>query len=278
MARVRGFFEAVEPLVGTAPLECNSDLRRSTVPRVGTAAPSALAEWFACAQAASATRRPFLVVLEQPPFEGWSLTGVVGGRDGTIRAFNYYEGCCWPPTPTLSAGVCESPTARSDHGGLYGVRCANENESGFVPVPEHWLRAPPLPSDLAERLRVVTGDEVVDCGLEVHSFSPAFSVYFLRQAFGCAEAARISRRPFQLLFQQRSLDSTIVVGLVGTATGAVRRFHYDSAPCGGPGCPPAFDVRPCARPAIVESQSTADIACDAAASPREPPSRRRPGS
>src|SRR4030095_1082966 len=147
MGKVRGFFEAIRPLVGTTPLECNSDLRRSVVTRVGVAPPSALAEWFACAQAARAARRPFLIALEHPPFEGWHVTGVLGGPDGTIRAFRYDEGCCSAPTPTLSAGVCESPTGRSDHGGFFGVRCANENRSGIVPTPELWLRAVPLLPD-----------------------------------------------------------------------------------------------------------------------------------
>jgi hypothetical protein len=116
-ARVRQVFEALEPLVGNAPLECNSNLRGGQVIRVGRATPEALARWFACASAASAARRPFLVVLEHPPFEGWALTGVLGGRDGTLRAFHYYEGCCFPPTPELSAGPCESPSVRTDHGG-----------------------------------------------------------------------------------------------------------------------------------------------------------------
>src|SRR5688572_32400899 len=77
-ARVQDFFDAVRPLVGKAPLECNSDVRRSVVPRVATAPPATLAEWFACAQDARAARRPFLIVLEHPPFEGWNLTGVLG--------------------------------------------------------------------------------------------------------------------------------------------------------------------------------------------------------
>jgi hypothetical protein len=98
--KVRQVFEALEPLVGKAPLECNSNLRTGQVTRVGTASPAALAQWFVCAEAASAARRPFLLVLEQPPFEGWNLTGIVGGRDGTVRAFDYYEGCCSPSTPT----------------------------------------------------------------------------------------------------------------------------------------------------------------------------------
>ena len=276
-ARARDIFDALRPLVGNTPLECNSNLRGGQVTRVWRATPDALAQWFVCAEAARAARRPFLVVLEHPPFEGWQLTGILGGLDGTTRAFRYYEGCCAPSTPSLSAGVCESPTARSDRGGFYGLRCANEDTSGFVPTPELWLRAFPLPPDLADRLRAMTGDGVVDCGLEVNLLlePSSFSSYFLHPAFACTETALASGWPFQLLLRQRSGHSTIVTGLIGTSAGAVSRFNYDSAPCGGPGCASAFEVRPCARPALVESGDTADVVCEPASTLPEPPSRRR---
>ena len=71
-------------------------------------------------------------------------------------------------------------------------------------MPELWLRAVPLSPNLGERLRALTGDGVVDCGLEVNPLfvRPGFSPYYLHEAFACAEGARASRWPFQLLFQQ----------------------------------------------------------------------------
>jgi hypothetical protein len=204
-ARVREVFNALQPLVGDAPLECNSNLRARQVRRVGTATPTALAQWFACAEAARSARRPFLIVLEQPPLEGWHLTGVAGSGDGAIRVFNYDEGWCSPRTPRLSAGVCESPSVRSDNGGTYGIRCANENSSGLVPVSELWLRGSPLSSDLAETLRAVTGEGAIDCGLEVYPSiaRPGFSPYYLQRAFDCTKTANDRGWPFQLLLQQQ---------------------------------------------------------------------------
>jgi hypothetical protein len=272
-AQVREVFDALRPLVGDAPLECNSNLRAGQVIPVGTATPTALAQWFACADAARSARRPFLIVLEQPPLEGWHLTGVAGRGDGTVRVFNYDEGCCSPRTPTLSAGVCESPSVRSDNGGTFGIRCANENASGLVPVPELWLRRSPLSSDLAERLRIATGGGAIDCGLELNAgfTRPGFSPYFVRQAFVCTQTARASGWPFQLLIQQPGAGSTIVTGLVGTSIGAVSRFSYDSARCGGPGCAEGFEIRPCPRPALVENEDTMDVVCQP-----PPPTAARP--
>ncbi len=262
-ANVSGFLEAVRPLVGPAPLECNSDLRGSVVLRAWTASPSALAQWFTCAQAASTARRPFMVVLEQPPFEGWSVSGILGGGDGVIRAFHYYEGCCSPRTPSLSAGVCESPKARSDHGGLYAVLCANENASGFVPVPELWLRSSPLWPDLENRLRALTGGSALDCGLEVNDGPRGGSTAYVDAAFGCAEAAKASRRPFHFLLPQHGDDSVVITGLVGTSAGAVSRFRYERGSCGGAGCASTFEVSTCARPELIREKLSADVVCQA---------------
>ena len=282
-ARVRDAFDALRPLVGDAPLECNSNLRGGQVVRVGRAKPDALATWFACASAASAARRPFLVVLDsRPSSDGSRLTGVFGRPDGTVRVFNYSAGCCFPPRPQLSTGPCEAPSVRADHGGLYGIRCANEDASGIVPAPELSLRGFPLPPILELRLRAATGDGFLDCGFEVlPSFHGSVYVRGYRLAdapvaFGCAEAASASRRPFQLLLQQESDRSLVVTGLVGTSAGVVSRLRYDSAGT-GPRGEPTFELFPCARPALVRQEDSADVGCEAPSSPA-PPSRRRPGS
>jgi hypothetical protein len=259
-SRVSAFLVAVRPLVGDAPVECNSDLRGSVVPRVGSAAPDAVVGWFVCAQAARTARRPFLIVLQQWGVDSWIVTGVAGRTDGSVRAFVYDAGCC-RPSPVLHAGVCESPTARTDHGGAYGVRCANADGTDLVPMPEHWLRAAPLDRALDERLHDVVGPDAIDCGLEVHpGFArPAFSSYFLQAAFECAMTHRESAAPFRLLLQQRGAGSTIVVGLVGTTVGEVSRFRYDSAPRASG--EPLFEMRRCEYPSLVHRDGTADIDC-----------------
>ena len=274
-AKVRQVFEALEPLVGKAPLECNSNLRGGHVTRVGPAKPEVLATWFGCAKAASTARRPFILVVEHPPFEGWELSGIIGGRDGSMRAFHYYEGCCWPPTPELSAGLCESPVAQAEGWtGFFGLRCANELPSGLIMLPELWLRPDPLPEDLTDRLHAAAGASAIDCGL-AHPGRSEMSIRRVREGFACAEAVRASGRPFFVLVE-RGRRSTILSGLLGTAAGEVRQFVYDTAVCGSPGCPERFETRVCEHPTVVERQEgLGDFACDPTATSQAPPSRRR---
>lgn len=51
--KIRWFLEAIRPVVGHDPLECNSDLRHSKVVRAGPTSSETLAQWFACARAAA---------------------------------------------------------------------------------------------------------------------------------------------------------------------------------------------------------------------------------
>lgn len=227
----------------------------------------------------SVSRRPFLIVLEQTPFEGWNVTGILGGSDGTMRAFNYYEGCCQPPTPQLEAGLCESPSAKAKNSWPYGVGCANEDERGFVPMPELWLRERPLPPDLSSGLRAISGD-AIDCGFELaYASNPhLYSAPRLTQAFACARSATTSGRGFWILVPSGRFESPIVHGLVGRASGTVSEFLYDTAPCSGPGCPRAFEPRDCPQPRVVRGKDGGgDFACSSPATVRTPPSPRRPG-
>lgn len=283
------FLSALRPAVGANPIECNSDLRRRVVVRLNKATPAQLAEWFACASSARAARRPFLIVVEQPPFEGWFLNGIAGLPDGSIRAFSYYEGCCWPPSPELKAGACEAPAAQTRSTGTYGIRCANERKdryfAGSVPTPEYWLRAAPLPEDLIRHLVTVTGEAPVDCGLDFFpsprpSPKPAGE---LEAALGCASLARANGRSFFVMVQQMSRQSIVLQGLAGTANGELQEIAYEISPCSGPGCAPEarFDVRPCPRPRIVERRRDygdyAEFVCQAVTTRSAPLTRRRPG-
>lgn len=277
--REAAFLQAIQPLVGLAPLECNSNLRRGIVVPRGSASPKLLAGWFVCAMNAHAARRPFLVVLERAPFEGWHLTGIAGLADGSIRAFSYVEKCCLSRARELRAGPCHAPTAQRRTTGRFGIRCSNERGSGLVPMPELWLRAQPLPEDLTRRLLALTGDGAVDCGLE-YVPSPRGSpgtATDLAGALGCLKRANGSGRPAYVVVHQSSVDSILMRGIVGAATGELQAFAYDSAPCGGPGCAPRFDVRACVRAGIVPRKDHfADFVCvPVTTSPAAPFPRRR---
>lgn len=279
--KIRWLLEAIRPVVGHDPLECNSDLRRGVVARAGPTPSETLARWFACAREASAARRPFLIVLEQTPFEGWQVMGILGGRDGSVRAFNYYEGCCWPPTPQLQAGVCESPSARADNSWPYGIGCANGDDRGFVPMPELWLRQDPLPPALLDRLHGMTGDGAIDCGFELAYASNAHlrSAERLTTALNCAQRAAASGRPGWVLVPIDSMDSQTVHGLVRQPSGALQEIQYDSAPRGDPRGPAAISVNDCSEPRLARARDGgADFVCGVRSTTPGPPSRPRPGS
>ena len=134
-AQARQVFEALRPLVGDAPLECNSNLRRGQVPRVGTATPIVLAQWFACADAARSARRPFLIVLEQPPFEGGSSPGWLGFQTARSESSTTtrdaarrrplpcrLECASRPPLDRIAAASMASDVPTRTHRGSYPCR------------------------------------------------------------------------------------------------------------------------------------------------------------
>lgn len=70
-----------------------------------------------------------------------------------------------------------------------------------------------------------------------------------RTAMECITAAWQGGRPFFLSIEGTGIDSYIGQGVFGLREkGGLYRFAYDSAPCGGPGCPERFTVQLCPAP------------------------------
>jgi hypothetical protein len=100
---------------------------------------------------------------------------------------------------------------------------------------------------LGHFLPSVKAPDQVDCGsvrvpmtfpLEVDAAS-------LPSITDCVNGALQQRQPFFFVVQGPGIDSYMATGLVGDASGNVKRFWYDSAPCGGPHCRERFTVWPC---------------------------------
>jgi hypothetical protein len=70
----------------------------------------------------------------------------------------------------------------------------------------------------------------------------------LRRVETCLSEAYRARRRFFFSIEGGGADSYVGSGLMGDAAGNVKRFWYDSAPCGGPGCGESFRVATCPVP------------------------------
>jgi hypothetical protein len=98
------------------------------------------------------------------------------------------------------------------------------------------------------------GDKPVDCGQfpltrgrgELESAAASE----LQEAIACGGRATKASRPFLTFTRGWGIDSWIAHGLLGTAEGAVYRFSFDSAPCGGPGCAARFEIVRCLQPSV----------------------------
>lgn len=64
----------------------------------------------------------------------------------------------------------------------------------------------------------------------------------------CITAAYRKSRPFYFYFGGPGTDSYIAVGLLSTPAGVIKRFKYDSAPCGGEHCKPSIKLVVCSVP------------------------------
>ena len=91
-----------------------------------------------------------------------------------------------------------------------------------------------------------TGPRAADCGRH----PVAATADALNRSLACVQEKIASRQPFWALKEQPGIDSHLAHGLLGTPDGRVLVFEWDSAPCGGPGCPPRFTVEACSTPAI----------------------------
>jgi hypothetical protein len=139
-----GFFEAIRPTVGEAPVECNSDLRQKRLPHAGDAPPALLRAWFDCTRTAMAAGKSSIIVLSHPTIDSWVVGGTLVSGDG--RAIVFVYDAVFGNAHYFMLGPCESPAPRTAGTGLYGVRCANERRDGEVPMSEQPLSPPPLPS------------------------------------------------------------------------------------------------------------------------------------
>jgi hypothetical protein len=95
-----------------------------------------------------------------------------------------------------------------------------------------------LESHIAE----IIGPVTVDCwvpGTATVSWDP------LQAGFACAQEAVKQHKAFQQVEHGISEDSATAAGLIGKADGRTFVIRYDSAPCGGPGCPEWFEATPC---------------------------------
>jgi hypothetical protein len=64
----------------------------------------------------------------------------------------------------------------------------------------------------------------------------------------CITAAWKGHKAFFYAVDGSAMDSWVATGLMGTETGAIKVFWYDSAPCGSVQCDEAFDVFACPTP------------------------------
>jgi hypothetical protein len=140
-----------------------------------------------------------------------------------------------------------------------------------VPGRSDWVD--PVP-DLNRRLLALTGDEATNCGdLRLRAFiGPPIEDDALETALACGLAANRAGKAFRIVVQHTSIDSWMAFGLTGNVVGAIRQFSYDSAPCGGPGCAPRFEVAPCPSPVVRRSSIRArgTFACAPSTRPAPP--------
>jgi hypothetical protein len=142
--RAEAFFDAVRPVVGDAPIECNSDIRHGRLVPGGDAAVASLDAWFACAKSAMASGKAFIIVLDHRGVDSWVLSGALGNGSGGVRPFFYDSDASGGSgrSPRLSIGRCEEPSARRGGTGFFGVHCANEDQDLRVPMVDQKIGRP----------------------------------------------------------------------------------------------------------------------------------------
>ena len=148
----------------------------------------------------------------------------------------FFRTCALVLTPALLAG--SSPTLLN------------------VPArAQETVVARPVPVELQSYVERFTGAEPTDCGrhLLARPFVPAAEAD-LQRSVTCALNAMKNRKPFSAFKQDRGIDSLVFRGLLGTSEGTAFLFSYDSAPCGGPGCPGRFLVELCERPTVISDR------------------------
>lgn len=127
---------------------------------------------------------------------------------------------------------------------------------------------PPDPiEDLRHLIRPYAGSQPLECGRhalvqEVRRWIAA-DEQALRKSVECGLTAASAKRAFWTFTQDQGVDSWIASGLVGTESGVMYRFTYDSAPCGGTGCRSQIRFERCDRPsAATHSNGRSEVRCE----------------
>lgn len=116
--------------------------------------------------------------------------------------------------------------------------------------------------DLVAHVTRLTGADPIDCG-RLRPARPSVQVTAdqAQPALECARNAAQQRKPFWTSIGRQGIDSIVVDGLLGSTDGVIYRFDYDSAPCGGPGCPSRFTTARCEFPTLVDRNQAVAFAC-----------------
>lgn len=110
-----------------------------------------------------------------------------------------------------------------------------------------WLGCSTDRKGLAFHVDRAAGEPATDCGtFRFGMFEPLeLTSTQAAQAAECVARARTRREPFRVVLEGPGIDSHLATGVLAGRDGVVRRFNYDSAPCGGPGCRERFSLGPC---------------------------------
>jgi hypothetical protein len=84
------------------------------------------------------------------------------------------------------------------------------------------------PNDLLEKRMKALAPDAINCGRVGVRADP-------QKASNCALDAFKNRKPFQVRYDLQGIDSSVAVGWVGTADGAVIAISFDGDPMGGGG-------------------------------------------
>ena len=134
-----------------------------------------------------------------------------------------------------------------------------------VPGPAAGQSSDPV-DDLLQHVERYTGSNPLECGrhlLVQHERRwVAADEAALQKSVECGVAAVSTRRAFWTFKQNQGIDSWIASGVLGTDNGVMYRFAYDSAPCGGPGCPSRISFERCDKPmAATSSNRRSEFRC-----------------
>jgi hypothetical protein len=104
---------------------------------------------------------------------------------------------------------------------------------------------------LETHLEGMVGANALDCGRHSRSDNDEAA---MTKSLKCGLDAAMSGKAFRVIRDEQGIDSQIAYGLLSKEDGKILYFEFDSAPCGGPGCPSRFQTRACPSPAVGTSR------------------------